>query len=210
MSMENPPPHAEQQLRRMAWMPWLYRGLKPALRAWAQSWQAELQAALLACERVKLGEDCFIAPDAAIFAEPQREITLGDRCSIASLSFVHGPITAGNDVSINHHASLDGGSAGIAIGSGSRIAHGVSIYAFDHGMKAASRVSEQPTRSRGIRIGEDVWIGANAVITDGVRIGDGAVIGAGSVVTRDVPDTTVVAGNPARPIGRRANDDQQR
>lgn len=47
-------------------------------------------------------------------------------------------------------------------------------------------------------IGNDVFIGANAVVLPGVRIGDGAIVGAGSVVTKDVPSYTVVAGNPAR------------
>lgn len=51
----------------------------------------------------------------------------------------------------------------------------------------------------GIEIGNDVWIGQNAIILPGVhRIGDGAVIGAGSIVTKDVPDFAVVAGNPAK------------
>ena len=52
-------------------------------------------------------------------------------------------------------------------------------------------------------IGNDVWIGQNAVILPGVRIGDGAIIGASSVVGSDVEPYTVVAGNPARPLRRR-------
>jgi acetyltransferase-like isoleucine patch superfamily enzyme len=47
-------------------------------------------------------------------------------------------------------------------------------------------------------IGNDVWIGANAVIMDDVTIGDGAIIGAGAIVTRDVPPYAIVAGNPAK------------
>lgn len=53
-------------------------------------------------------------------------------------------------------------------------------------------------KSRGdVIIGNDVWIGAEAVIMSGVRIGDGAVVGARAVVTRDVPPYAIVAGNPA-------------
>lgn len=48
------------------------------------------------------------------------------------------------------------------------------------------------------RIGNDVWIGARAIVLDGVTIGDGAIIGAGSVITKDVPAYAVVAGVPAR------------
>lgn len=49
-----------------------------------------------------------------------------------------------------------------------------------------------------IRIGHDVWIGANVIIKDGVNIGNGAIIGAGSVVTKDVDDYNIVAGTPAK------------
>lgn len=48
-----------------------------------------------------------------------------------------------------------------------------------------------------IIIGDDAWIGFNAIILKGVTIGEGAVVGAGAVVTKDVPPYTVVAGNPA-------------
>ena len=47
-------------------------------------------------------------------------------------------------------------------------------------------------------IGNDVWIGSNAVVMAGLTVGDGAVIGAGSVVTKDVPPYAIVAGNPAK------------
>ena len=47
---------------------------------------------------------------------------------------------------------------------------------------------------------DDAWIGFNSIILKGVTVGRGAVVGAGSVVTNDVPDHTVVAGNPARVI----------
>ena len=52
----------------------------------------------------------------------------------------------------------------------------------------------------GTRIGNDVWIGANSIIRRGVTVGNGAVIGANAFVNRDVPDYSVVAGNPGRVI----------
>ena len=58
-----------------------------------------------------------------------------------------------------------------------------------------------------IVIGNDVWIGYEAVIMVGVTIGDGAVIGARAVVTKDVPPYTIVGGVPAKPIRRRFPED---
>lgn len=58
-----------------------------------------------------------------------------------------------------------------------------------------------------IVIGNDVWIGYEAVILAGVKIGDGAIIGTRSVVTKDVPSYTIVGGIPAKPIRKRFSDD---
>ncbi|WNG21810.1 acyltransferase [Cystobacter fuscus] len=185
-------------------MPWLYFTLKPRHRAWAEAWQREVQARLLELETVEIAEGCFISPDARLFAEPGRPIRLtGPGVSIAANAFVHGPVVLEAGVSLNARVSLDGGAAGIHIGEGSRIATGATLYAFDHGLAPDRPVRSQPVTSRGIVLGKDVWVGANAGITDGVRIGDHAVVGMGAVVTRDVPAWAIVAGAPARVIGDR-------
>lgn len=56
-----------------------------------------------------------------------------------------------------------------------------------------------------VRIGNNVWIGAGAVILPGVTIGDNSVIGAGSIVTKDIPANVVAVGNPCRVL-REIND----
>jgi virginiamycin A acetyltransferase len=61
--------------------------------------------------------------------------------------------------------------------------------------------------SRDTVVGNDVWIGAEALILPGVTIGDGAVIGTRAVVSRDVPPYAVVAGNPARVVRRRYDEE---
>ena len=58
-----------------------------------------------------------------------------------------------------------------------------------------------------ITVGNDVWIGYEAVVLSGVTIGDGAIIGARAVVTKDVPPYTIVGGVPAKPIRRRFSDE---
>jgi len=192
-----------QHKRRLSWMPWLYFVLKERHRAWAQAWQREVQEELQRLETITLGQGCFVAPEAHLFGEPGRGIRIGDGCSIAADVFMHGPITLGRNVSINARANLDGGAEGIVIGDDTRIAANVSIYAFNHGIAQDRLVREQPIHSRGIRIGRDVWIGANAGITDGVTLGDHVVVAMGAVVMRSVPDWAIVAGSPARVMATR-------
>ena len=66
--------------------------------------------------------------------------------------------------------------------------------------------SEMPFKGDTV-IGNDVWIGQNAVILPGVHIGDGAIIGANSIVGSDVDPYTIVAGNPAKPLRKRFDDE---
>jgi acetyltransferase-like isoleucine patch superfamily enzyme len=196
----------ERHKRRLSHMPWLYHSQRarqlPHLN-WIVAWQAEVQAALQEQEAVKIGADSFVAPDAQIFAEPNRPVIIGARCSIAATAYLHGPITLGDDVSVNPGAHLEGGRGGIIVGSQVRIAAGAKLYAFEHGIAPGTSIVDQPTTSVGIRIGDDVWVGANAGITDGVTVGNHAVVAMGAVVARDVPDWAVVGGVPARVLGDR-------
>jgi len=192
-----------QHRRRMSFMPWLYFAAPPHVRAWAEAWQREVQADLASVEAVELHPGCFVAEQADVFAEPRRVVRVAEGASIAAHAFVHGPVELGPHVSINPYATLDGGQRGITIGEGTRIATRASLFAFDHGTARDAAIRAQPVRSRGIEVGRDVWIGAQATITDGVVIGDGAVVGAGAVVTRDVAPYAIVGGVPARVIGQR-------
>ncbi|NVB43169.1 acyltransferase [Pseudenhygromyxa sp. WMMC2535] len=201
--MANDPDYRAQHQLRMAWMPWLYFKLTPAQRAWAEPWQAEVQAQLCAVEAVEIGPGCFIAPQARIFAQPHREVRLGARVGVGAEAFLHGPIDLGDDVSVNPRVIMDGGRAGIRVGAGTRIAAGAKLFAFDHGMDPGAELRSQAVRSRGIEVGRDVWLAADVGVTDGVSVGDHAVVAMGAVVTRDVPPWAIVAGVPARQIGDR-------
>ena len=195
--------YQQQHKKRLSWMPWLYYSLKAKHLVWAKPWQQEIQDRLKQLETVHIGEDCFIAPEAELFAEPGRDIHIGRQCMIAAGCFLHGPIRLGDEVAINHGCSFDGGRVGITIGHQTRIANNVTIYAFNHGMAPNAAVYQQAVSSKGIVIGQDVWIGAQAGIVDGVTIGSHAVIGMGALVSKDVPEYAIVAGNPARIIGDR-------
>ena len=192
-----------QHKLRLSYMPWLYFELKPVHREWAVKWQADFQSYLTAVETIQIGKNCFIAPEAKLFAEPGRPIVIGDGSFIAADCVLHGPINIGKNVSINHHVTMDGGSQGITIGDHSRIAANCQLYAFNHGLLHDRLICEQPTRSKGIWIGSDVWIGANVGIVDGVTVHNHAVAGMGSQLTRDVEAYKIVAGNPAKVVGDR-------
>ena len=207
-SGKSPSPKAPEFYRtqhklRLSYMPWLYFELKPSHKEWAEEWQQQVQSYLMSVETIQIGKGCFIAPEAKLFAEPGRPIVINDNSYIAADCVLHGPITIGKNVSINHHVTMDGGRAGITLGDNSRIAANCQLYAFNHGLAPDKLICEQPTQSRGIVIGEDVWLGANVGVVDGVTINNHVVAGMNSQVTRDVDAYKIVAGNPATIIGDR-------
>lgn len=140
----------------------------------------------------RLGEQCFISLLASVDHDVLR---LGDRTYIAAGAYLSGELIAGADCSINPYTVIRGR---VTLGAAVRIGAHTSILGFNHSMEAGTPVFRQPLTSRGIVVGDDVWIGSHAVILDGVSVGSHAVIAAGAVVTKDVPPGAIVAGNPAR------------
>ena len=90
----------------------------------------------------------------------------------------------------------------IQIGSNVLFGPNVQLYTAAHPIDALER-RDGLEFAKSISIGNDCWIGGNAIIFPGVMIGDRCVIGAGSVVTSDVPADTIVAGNPAKSIAQK-------
>ena len=92
----------------------------------------------------------------------------------------------------------------ITIGRHVLIANYVLLNGYDgHPLDPVARAAGErpgPEGSGPIRIEDYAWVGSRAVILKNVRIGRGAVVASGAVVTKDVPELTVVAGNPARPV----------
>lgn len=80
------------------------------------------------------------------------------------------------------------------------------FYIFEGWGQSAPPLSELPLKGDTV-VGNDVWIGENATVLPGVHIGDGAIIGMNSTVGSDVPPYTVAAGNPAKPIRKRFDDE---
>ena len=89
--------------------------------------------------------------------------------------------------------------AEVVIGDNCLMAPNAAIYTAGHPVYPSTRNSGYEYGKK-VTIGDNVWIGGNAVVCPGVHIGNNVVIGAGSVVTRDIPDWSIAAGNPCRVI----------
>lgn len=98
--------------------------------------------------------------------------------------------------------TLIDGSGGLTIGRGCDISSGAQIYTHSSVRRCVSAREVAEVERAAVRIGDYVFVGANATVLMGVTVGDHAVIGAGAVVTGDVPAYTVVTGVPARPTAR--------
>lgn len=112
----------------------------------------------------------------------------------------HAGIHIGRDSLIGEYTVIRG-QGGVTIGNRVYTSPMTQIIAVNHVFDDPRRpFIEQGITAQGIVIDDDVWLGANAVITDGVHIGEGAVVAASAVVTKDVPPHTLVAGIPAQVV----------
>jgi acetyltransferase-like isoleucine patch superfamily enzyme len=111
-----------------------------------------------------------------------------------------GRIRIGDEVQIEGYFSVAAAES-VTIGNGVLIGSNVAIRDHDHGMAPDSRRSLQPLVKAPVEIGDFVWLSQNVVVLKGVTIGRNAVVGANAVVTRAVAEGAIVAGVPARQIG---------
>ena len=116
-------------------------------------------------------------------------------------------IEVGKNCFINYNCTvLD--NAKVKLGDNCLIAPGVSIYTAGHTLHPDARALGYEYGIE-VTVGDNVWIGGNAVICPGVHIGNNVVIGAGSVVTHDIPDWSLAAGNPCRVIRAITEEDKK-
>ncbi|MEO7202063.1 MAG: acyltransferase [Candidatus Tumulicola sp.] len=139
------------------------------------------------------------------FTLPKRYLAaLGARSYLHKRTSLRSPenISIGSDASIGPESRLWASpGAKLRIGDKALFGPNVLILTSNHG--AAERdvaMIDQPWIECEVRIGADVWIGANAVVLPGVTIGDHSIIAAGAIVTKDVAPYSVVGGVPARVI----------
>lgn len=110
-------------------------------------------------------------------------IIIGNNSGIGDKSYFQGEVEIGNDVMIGPEVMFLGVN-----------------HNFD---RTDIPMNKQGETRKKIKIGNDVWIGARAIILAGVNIEDGCIIGAGAVVTKDVKKNTIVGGTPAKVIKNR-------
>jgi galactoside O-acetyltransferase len=130
-------------------------------------------------------------------------VRIGKNFSSMGSSYLYaneGSLDIGDDCSINTNVQLGSSQGGIRIGNRVLVGPNVVVRAADHGILSESSPRLQSHTAGTITISDDVWIGANAVITRNVVLGEGCVIGAGAVVTRDIPPNAIAGGVPAKVI----------
>ncbi len=169
---------------------------------------------LNAVSRIRsLAADCRIDNDIRLIGIDPARITLQDSVSVCAgtvLAFGDqhngfGRIDIGRKTWIGEYNNLRAGGGDILIGSDCLISQFCTLVASNHGTARDKTIQQQTPRTdhSGIRLGNDVWLGAGVTVTPGVTIGNGAVIGAGAVVTKDIPPYEIWAGVPAQKIGER-------
>lgn len=142
-----------------------------------------VKAAFLKASGARIGKRVTFYP--GVWITPGRNLVAGD-----DVDFAHGVLvtTAG----------------GVEIGDRTLIGYRAQILSVNHVIpEERGRIFNAGHEPHAVRIGRDVWIGANALVLPGITVGDGAVVAGGSVVTKSVEPYAIVAGNPARVLRHR-------
>jgi acetyltransferase-like isoleucine patch superfamily enzyme len=148
-----------------------------------------------------------------------RNVSIGNNFHIGAFSWINATnrLVVGDDVFIGKLCTIQCNGR---IGDGVLIANNVGVVGrIDHDFRTlgvlvrkSPHISERPEIQKDPRsqvdIGRDVWIGFGSTILSGLSIGCGAVVAAGSVVIGNVAPYDIVAGNPAKPVGRRFTAEQ--
>jgi len=149
----------------------------------------------------KRGKGSVIRSQTRMDVFPFNQFSLGERSVIEDFSTINNGV---GDVFIGDRTIIGLGNTVIGpvnIGNDVMFAQNIVISAMNHGYEDISiPPSKQKDIIKLITIEDEVWIGANCVITIGVTIGKHSIVGAGSVVTKDIPPYCIAVGNPARVI----------
>jgi acetyltransferase-like isoleucine patch superfamily enzyme len=159
-------------------------------------------------KKIRLGDDVVVDDLVVLDAKgtSNRGIDVGNGVFLGRgtiLSCKDGDIVLGDKTNIGFHCEVFSAST-VTVGRDGLFAAYTYLVGGGHEFDRADvPVIEQERSSRGITLGDNVWLGTGTKVLDGVRIGRDVVVGAGGVVTDDLPDGTVAVGIPARVVRRR-------
>ena len=153
--------------------------------------------------RARFGAGCDIRPGFHLVLGPGARLAIGSQCVLDRDMTIEcrGSLEIGDRTIFGHHCTL-GVVDSVVIGPDCLIAEMVAIRDHDHRFDGPLDVPvrEQGTASAPVSIGRNVWLAGKVTVLKGVTIGDNAVIGANAVVTKDIPANAVAVGIPARVI----------
>lgn len=153
------------------------------------------------CTYIKRGKRSVIYRSVRKDIVPFNMFSIGNYSVIEDYSVINNMV---GGVVIGDHTRIGIGNIIIGpakIGSNVNLAQNITVSGLNHNYENVQiPISDQGVSTSEVTIEDDVWIGANSVITKGVKIGKHSVVAACSVVVRDVPSYSVVAGNPAKVI----------
>lgn len=133
---------------------------------------------------VRIGKSCGVYNGSFFDLGPRGEVTIGDFSALVGVIFAtNGRVRIGNYCFLAHEVIIADEYAATPTSA----------------RDAPATLEEAPFES--VTLGDDVWVGAGAVLLKGARIGNGAIVGTGTVVDFEVAPLTIVAGNPARVVG---------
>jgi len=168
---------------------WFDRPVPDNVRIGPDSWLHSAYAFLHNRSRqtcaLSIGRNTGIYQGSFFELGPRGEVRIGDYCTLVGVIIAsNGRVLIGNYAFLAHEVV---------------IADHFAAAPWRHGADSIEPAAEAEPF---VVLGDDVWIGARATLLKGARIGSGAVVGAGTVVDFEVPPGAVVAGNPARIVGR--------
>jgi len=143
----------------------------------------------------------LISPRAEI--EYSRQARWGRRCVVSSFTKIkiNGPFTAGEGVEIATGCFISVDAGGLVLGNHVLVGPNCAILTSNYSYRELDiPLPAQGSVSKGVSIGNNVWLGANSVVLDGTEIGDNVIVSAGSIVSGIVPRNAVIQGNPAAVI----------
>ena len=163
---------------------------------------------LLVNPQIKIGKNSTIKYSSELKLTDGAKLVIGSNCTIKENSYFlltkpNPYLQIGDYVGIGRNCYI-AIKDHLEIGSYTRIGPNVTTLDQDHTYEKSDLIMNQHADIQKVKIGKDVWIGANAIVLKGITIGDGAILGAGSVVTKDIPPYEIWAGVPAKFIKERS------